>query len=161
MNPMRMTCLLAVALTLLIGCDTSSSTSSTSATQPSGASSASGPTAKKPIVAGFAQTGAESGWRTANTDSIKSEAAKRGIDLKFSDAQQKQDNQIKAIRNFIAQKVDVIMVAPIVKTGWTPVFKEARQAGIPIVVSDRRPDVPEDLYVTFIGSDFVEEGRRA
>ncbi|MEX2243264.1 MAG: ABC transporter substrate-binding protein [Fimbriimonadaceae bacterium] len=115
----------------------------------------------KALTVGFSQIGAESAWRTANTDSIRSEADKRNIDLKFSDAQGKQENQIKAIRSFIAQGVDVIAFAPIVETGWKDVLEEAKAAGIPVFVSDRRPDVPDDLYVTFIGSDFVEEGRRA
>ncbi len=115
----------------------------------------------KKLVVGFSQIGAESGWRTANTESIKSEAATRGVDLKFQDAQQKQENQIKAIRSFIDQKVDVIAFSPVVETGWEPVLREAKAANIPVFVSDRRPDVPEELYVTFIGSDFVEEGRRA
>ncbi|MBS1715124.1 MAG: ABC transporter substrate-binding protein [Armatimonadetes bacterium] len=115
----------------------------------------------KTITVGFSQIGAESAWRTANTESIRSEAEKRGIKLQFSDAQQKQENQIKAIKNFIAQKVDVIAFSPVVETGWEPVLKEAKEAGIPVIVSDRRPDVPEDLYVTFIGSDFIAEGRMA
>jgi len=114
------------------------------------------------LVVGFAQVGAESAWRTANSKSIRDEAAKRNIDLKFSDAQQKQENQIKAIRSFIAQKVDVIVLAPVVETGFEPVLREAKQAGIPVILSDRRADVSDDsLYVTFIGADFVEEGRRA
>ncbi len=93
--------------------------------------------ADKPIVVGFSQIGAESGWRTANTESIKSEAAKRGIDLKFADAQQKQENQIKALRSFIAQDVDVIAFSPVVETGWEPVMREIKKAGIPVVLSDR------------------------
>jgi simple sugar transport system substrate-binding protein len=117
---------------------------------------------KKALVVGFAQVGAESAWRTANSKSIKDEAAKRGIDLKFVDAQQKQENQIKAVRSFIAQKVDVIVLAPVVETGFEPVLREAKQAGIPVVLSDRRADVSDDsLYATFIGADFIEEGRRA
>jgi len=115
----------------------------------------------KGLKIGFSQVGAESGWRTANTESIKSEAAKRGVDLKFADAQQKQENQIKAIRSFIAQGVDVIAFSPVVETGWEPVLQEAKRAHIPVILSDRRADVPEDLYVTFIGSDFVKEGERA
>jgi len=98
---------------------------------------------------------------TANTESIRSEAEKRGVDLKFADAQQKAENQIKAIKSFIAQGVDVIAFAPVVETGWEPVLREAKDAGIPVIVSDRRPDVPEDLYVTFIGADFVKEGEMA
>jgi simple sugar transport system substrate-binding protein len=117
---------------------------------------------KKKVVVGFSQIGAESGWRTANTDSIKSEAAKRGIELQFSDAQQKQENQIKALRSFIAQGVDVIAFSPVVETGWEPVLQEVKKAGIPVILSDRAVDVTDDsLYVTFIGADFVEEGRRA
>ncbi len=119
------------------------------------------PEAKKQLVVGFSQIGAESGWRTANTESIKSEAEKRGVVLKFSDAQQKKENQIKAIKSFIAQGVDIIAFSPVVEAGWEPVLREAKEAGIPVIVSDRRPDVPDDLYVTFIGSDFIEEGRRA
>ena len=115
----------------------------------------------KKITVGYAQVGAESAWRTANTKSVKDEAEKRGVDLKFADAQQKQENQIKAMRAFIAQGVDVIMVAPVVETGWEQVFREAKRAKIPVVVSDRRAQVAEDQYVTFIGSDFVEEGKRA
>jgi ABC-type sugar transport system substrate-binding protein len=118
--------------------------------------------AKKKLVVGFSQVGAESGWRTANTDSIKSEAQKRGIDLRFSDAQQKEENQIKAIRSFIAEGVDVIAFSPVVETGFEPVLQEAKKAGIPVVLSDRAVKVSDpSLYVTFLGSDFVEEGRRA
>jgi len=118
--------------------------------------------AKKKLVVGFSQVGAESQWRTANTESIKSEAAKRGIDLRFSDAQQKEENQIKAIRSFIAQGVDVIAFSPVVETGFEPVLQEAKKAGIPVVLSDRAVKVSDpSLYVSFIGSDFIEEGRRA
>ncbi len=116
----------------------------------------------KKLVVGFSQVGAESGWRTANTDSIKSEAAKRGIDLRFSDAQQKEENQIKAIRSFIAEGVDVIAFSPVVETGFEPVLQEAKKAGIPVVLSDRAVKVSDpSLYATFLGSDFIEEGRRA
>lgn len=118
--------------------------------------------AAKKIVVGFSQIGAESAWRCANTESIISEAKKRGIELKFSDAQQKQENQIKAIRSFIAQKVKVIGFSPVVVTGWEEVLKEAKKAKIPVILSDRAVDVKDDsLWVTFMGSDFVEEGRRA
>jgi ABC-type sugar transport system substrate-binding protein len=84
--------------------------------------------AADPIVLGFAQVGAESAWRTANTESIKSAAKDAGIELKFSDAQQKQENQIKAIRSFIAQKVDVIGLSPVVESGWDTVLQEAKAA---------------------------------
>src|SRR5262245_52746605 len=116
----------------------------------------------KPIVLGFSQIGAESEWRTANTNSIKSAAEAAGIKLKFSDAQQKQENQIKALRSFIAQRVDVIAFSPVVETGWETVLREAKTAGIPVILTDRAVDVTDDsLYVSLIGSDFVEEGRRA
>lgn len=113
------------------------------------------------LVVGFAQIGQESGWRDAETWSILNTAEELGVDLKFSDGQQKQENQIKAIRTFIQQQVDVIGVAPVVETGWETVFKEAKDAGIPIVLVDRRADVPEDLYAGFIGSDFILEGQNA
>jgi ABC-type sugar transport system substrate-binding protein len=114
------------------------------------------------IVLGFAQVGAESEWRTANTESIKSSAKDAGIDLKFSDGQQKQENQIKAIRAFIAQKVDVIAFSPVVASGWGTVLREAKEAKIPVILSDRAVDEKDDsLWVSFMGSDFVEEGRRA
>jgi simple sugar transport system substrate-binding protein len=115
----------------------------------------------KDLIVGYAQLGAESEWRSANTASVKEAAADLGVELKFADAQQKQENQIKAIRSFIAQQVDVIGVAPLVEEGWDDVFKEAKDAGIPIILVDRRADVSPDLYVTFIGSDFLEEGRNA
>jgi simple sugar transport system substrate-binding protein len=113
-------------------------------------------------VLGFSQIGAESEWRTANTNSIKSAAEQAGIRLKFSDAQQKQENQIKALRSFIAQRVDVIAFSPVVETGWETVLREVKTAGIPVILTDRAVDVTDDsLYVTFMGSDFVEEGRKA
>ena len=114
------------------------------------------------IVLGFAQIGAESEWRTANTESIKSSAKEAGIDLKFSDAQQKQENQIKAIRSYIAQKVDVIAFSPVVASGWGTVLREAKAAKIPVILSDRAVDEKDDtLWVSFMGSDFTEEGRKA
>ncbi|WP_423222028.1 ABC transporter substrate-binding protein [Ideonella lacteola] len=118
--------------------------------------------AQKKIVLGFSQIGAESEWRTANSESIKSAAAAAGIELKFSDAQQKQENQIKAIRSFIAQKVDVIAFSPVVESGWEPVLREAKAAKIPVILTDRAVNVKDDsLWVSFMGSDFLEEGRRA
>ena len=118
--------------------------------------------AQKKIVLGFSQVGAESEWRTANTESIKAAAAEAGIELKFSDAQQKQENQIKAIRSFIAQKVDVIAFSPVVESGWETVLREAKAAKIPVVLTDRSVNVKDDsLYMSFMGSDFTEEGRKA
>jgi ABC-type sugar transport system substrate-binding protein len=143
-----------VGALILAGCGSGAgSTSAAPATAPVAANDDA-----KGLKLGFAQVGAESGWRTANTESIKSECEKRGVDLKFVDAQQKQENQIKAIRSFIAQGVDVIAFSPVVETGWAPVLQEAKKAGIPVIVSDRRADVPDDLYATFIGSDFIKEG---
>lgn len=115
------------------------------------------------LVVGFAQIGQESGWRDAETMSIQTYAEEHSdtIELHFADAQQKQENQIKAIKSFIEQGVDVIGLAPVVETGWDQVFAEAKDAGIPIVLLDRRADVSEDLYTTFIGSDFIEEGKMA
>ena len=118
--------------------------------------------AQKKIVMGFSQVGAESEWRTANSESIKSAAKDAGIELKFSDAQQKQENQIKALRSFIAQKVDVIAFSPVVESGWDTVLKEAKAAKIPVLLTDRSVDSKDtSLYVTFMGSDFAEEGRKA
>jgi galactofuranose transport system substrate-binding protein len=115
------------------------------------------------LVVGFAQIGQESGWRDAETASIQFYAGQNldTIDLKFADAQQKQENQIKAIKSFIEMGVDVIGLAPVVETGWDAVFTEAKEAGIPIVLVDRMADVDEDLYATFIGSDFIVEGQNA
>lgn len=124
--------------------------------------SASTAPADQKITLGFAQVGAESGWRTANTKSIQDAAKDAGIDLKFSDAQQKQENQIKAIRSYIQQKVDVIAFSPVVESGWDTVLKEAKDAGIPVILTDRAVDSQDtSLYVTFMGADFVEEGRKA
>jgi galactofuranose transport system substrate-binding protein len=116
----------------------------------------------KQLTVGFAQVGAESAWRTAETDSIKNEATKRNVNLKFSDAQGKQENQIKAVRGFIAQGVDAIILAPVVETGWEPVLREAKRAKIPVVLVDRGIKVSDDsLYATLIASDFVSEGKMA
>ncbi len=113
------------------------------------------------LVVGYAQIGAESEWRTANTASIKATAEELGVELKFSDAQQKQENQIAAIRSYIAEGVDVIGFSPVVETGWETVLQEAKDAGIPVIMVDRRANVPRELYATYLGSDFVEEGRKA
>lgn len=114
------------------------------------------------IVVGFAQVGAESGWRTANTKDIQDSFKTAGIQLKFSDAQQKQENQIKAIRSYIQQQVDYIAFSPVVQTGWDAVLGEAKAAGIPVLLTDRAVDSKDaSLYVTFLGSDFVLEGKKA
>jgi simple sugar transport system substrate-binding protein len=118
--------------------------------------------ASKPLVIGFSQVGAESEWRTANSASVKEAAKKDGVTLKFADAQQKQENQVKAIRSFIAQRVDVIAFSPVVESGWDTVLREAKAAKIPVILTDRSVSVSDSsLYVSQIGSDFVEEGRKA
>lgn len=112
-------------------------------------------------VIGFSQIGSESGWRAAETSVTRAEAERLGVDLKFADAQQKQENQIKALRGFIAQGVDAILIAPVVSTGWEEVLTEAKEAEIPVVLLDRGIDAPEDLYLTSVASDQVKEGRVA
>lgn len=107
----------------------------------------------KQITIGFSQIGAESEWRTANTNDVKAAAKAHNINLKFSDAQQKQENQIKAIRTFIAQKVDLIGFVPIVATGWDNILREAKRAKIPVLVMDRDLTVSDpSLYVAKIGT---------
>lgn len=116
----------------------------------------------KTITLGFSQVGSESGWRSANTTSVKDAAKEAGYKLQFSDAQQKQENQISAIRSYISQKVDVIAFSPVVVTGWDAVLKEAKAKNIPVVLTDRSVETSDDsLYVTLVGSDFTDEGRRA
>lgn len=115
------------------------------------------------IVVGYAQVGAESDWRTANTESFRSTfTEENGYKLLFDDAQQKQENQIKAIRSFIQQEVDYIVVAPVVETGWETVLEEAKEAGIPVILSDRMMDVSdESLYECWVGGNFIKEGEDA
>ena len=112
------------------------------------------------ITVGYAQVGAESDWRTANTESFKSTfTEENGYKLIFDDAQQKQENQIKAIRSFIQQGVDYIVVAPVVETGWETVLEEAKEAGIPVILSDRQMQLSDDsLYEAWVGGNFVKEG---
>ena len=127
-----------------------------------GGAAAEGPKPIDELVVGFAQVGAESGWRTANTKDIQASFEDAGIELKFSDAQQKQENQIKAIRSYIQQGVDYIAFSPVVETGWDAVLNEAKAAGIPVVLTDRAVDSKDtSLYKSFLGSDFIEEGKKA
>jgi len=108
------------------------------------------------MVVGFIQTGSEGGWRAANTASFKETATQLGINLKFYDAQNRQENQISAFRNFIADKdVNVIILAALETTGYEAVLKEAQAAKKVVVLEDRRIDAPEDPYATYIGSDFA------
>jgi simple sugar transport system substrate-binding protein len=109
-------------------------------------------------VIGFSQTDNDNPWRLAETESVKTEVPARGYELKYADGQAVQANQIKAVRSFIAQGVDGIILAPRTTSGWEPVLLEAEEAGIPVVLVDRNVDADPDLVVTFIGSDFVLEG---
>lgn len=115
------------------------------------------------IVVGFSQLGAESDWRSANTESMKETfTAENGYELIFEDGQQKQANQIMAIRTFIRQEVDYIVLAPVTETGWDTVLQEAKEAGIPVIIVDRMVDVVDkSLFTCWVGSDFELEGRKA
>ncbi len=113
------------------------------------------------LTVGFSQIGSESGWRAAETSITWKEAEARGITLKFADAQQKQENQIKALRSFVAQGVDAIFVAPVVATGWDSVLKEVQEAEIPLILLDRTIDAPDSLYLTAVTADFIHEGNTA
>ena len=116
----------------------------------------------KDLTVGFIQTGSEGGWRAANTASFKETAEQLGINLKFYDAQNKLENQVSAFHQFNQDKdVNVIILAALETTGWEEVLKEAKDAGKIVVLEDRRIDAPDDLYATYIGSDFAEEGRKA
>src|SRR5260370_27445472 len=120
------------------------------------------PASAPQLTIGFSQIGSESGWRAAETSVSKQEAAKRSVNLKIADAQQKQENQIKAIRSFIAQGVDAIFLAPVVSSGWEARLKEAKEAQIPVVLLDRDIDPSgKELYLTAVTSDSVHEGEVA
>src|SRR5665648_643958 len=142
----------AVAVLALAACGGTGDSNDTASSDAGSPDAGSG---DAPIVVGFSQVGSESGWRAANTKSIKDAlTVENGFDLKFSDAQQKQENQIQAIRTYIAQGVDIIAFSPVVTSGWDEVLAEAKAAGIPVVLTDRAVDAQdESLYVTFIGSD--------
>ena len=113
------------------------------------------------LILGFSQIGSESSWRTRNTQSIFEAAADNDIQILFDDAQQKQENQLKAIRSFIVYQVDVIAFVPIVEDGWDNVLQEAKDAGIPVILVDRQINADPSLYAGFLGENGVEEGRRA
>ncbi len=120
-------------------------------------------TKDQPIVVGFSQVGAESEWRVANTENMKATLCEEnGYELIFDDARNEQENQIKAIRNFIQQDVDYIVFSPRVETGWNSILQEVKEAGIPVIVIDRYIEAAdEDLYTAYIGSDFRKEGDKA
>lgn len=150
--------LLCVAMTaaMVAGCGSSSSgDSSSDSGEDSGSSDV--------ITVGFSQVGAESDWRTANTESMQTTfSEENGYELIFSDAQQKQENQLTAVRNFIQQEVDYILLAPVTESGWDTVLQEAYDADIPVIIVDRMVDVSnDDLYTTWIGTDSLLEGRKA
>ena len=134
---------------LLSGCTSESQTAATA-------------TDESQILLGFSQLGSESAWRLGNTKSVQDAAKRAGVQLMYENAEQKQENQIKAIRSFIAYQVDVIAFSPIVEDGWDNVLTEAKKAGIPVLITDRQINTSDQsLFVGFIGSDFTEEGRRA
>lgn len=114
------------------------------------------------LTIGFSQIGSESAWRTSFTEAVQAEAEARGINLLFSDAQQSQENQIAAMRAWLAQgDVDAIILAPVIESGWDDVLQEAADAGVPVIIVDRNVDSDPSLYVTRVSSDFVHEGRLA
>ncbi|HXW21146.1 MAG TPA: ABC transporter substrate-binding protein [Roseiarcus sp.] len=113
------------------------------------------------VTIGFSQVGDEGDWRPAFSKDMQEEAKKEGIDLKFADAQGKEEEQLKAVRAFIAQKVDAIIIAPVVVTGWGKVLEEAKAAGIPVFLADRDVEADKSLFVTRISADFNLEGRLA
>lgn len=117
--------------------------------------------AVEPLTVGFAQVGSESGWRVAFTEATIAEAEARGINLIFVDGENNQSIQIDALRSFIDQNVDAIILAPVVETGWNEVLQEVKDAGIPLVIVDRNITADPSLYMTRVASDFVHEGRLA
>jgi ABC-type sugar transport system substrate-binding protein len=117
---------------------------------------------RPPLVLGFSQLVGTANWNTANTESIRKAARDAGIELRLEDAHRSQENQVAALRSFVSQRVDVIAFSPVVETGYEGVLREIRAAKIPVILMDRTIEVSDDsLYASLIGSDFVEEGRRA
>ena len=130
---------LALALVLVIGCVANASA----------------------LTIGFSQVGQESDWRTANTDSLRGMAVTEGWDMIYDDAQQKQENQITALRNLITQGVDYILFTGVVTSGWDEILTEVNEAEIPIILMDRIPDCADKIeYAAAFGGDFPLEGRR-
>jgi simple sugar transport system substrate-binding protein len=115
-----------------------------------------------PLVLGFSQIVTAANWNAANTQSIRSAARDAGITLRLEDAHGSQENQVAALRSFVSQHVDVIAFSPVVETGWETVLREIQSAKIPVILMDRAIEVSDNsLYASLIGSDFIEEGRRA
>jgi galactofuranose transport system substrate-binding protein len=158
---------IAVFVLTAAGCAPAAAPTSAPAAQPTAAKAfgeaACGPNCTfKDMVLCFPQLGAESDWRTADTASFKDTATEKGIkQLVFSDAQQKQENQISAVRACIQQGVSVIALPPVVEDGWDAVLNEAKNAGIPVIVVDRSVSADKSLYAAHIGSDMGLEGQRA
>jgi ABC-type sugar transport system substrate-binding protein len=163
---MKITKILGITLALIFivsaaGCGTAAPATQAPAAKTFGEASCGPNCTYKDMVMCFPQLGAESDWRTADTASFKDEAAKDGFQLVFSDAQQKQENQISAIRACIQQGVSVIALPPVVEDGWEAVLTEAHNAGIPVIIVDRSVSADSSLYAAHIGSDMVLEGKRA
>ena len=117
---------------------------------------------RAPLVLGFSPIVSWGNWNGANVESIRKAARDAGIDLRMEVAHRSQENQVATLRSFVSQRVDVIAFSPVVETGWDVVLGEIRSAGIPVILMDRAIEVSDDsLYASLIGSDFVEEGRRA
>jgi simple sugar transport system substrate-binding protein len=164
---------LAAASLVFVGCGKKSDAGAGAGAQQTGSSDVTRGIDRK-IVMGYSQIGAESEWRTACTNSVKAAAEEWNIDLRFSDAQQQQQNQLQAIRTFIQQKVDIIAFTPVVETGWEAILKECLDAGIPTICVDRSIEGsdrvsanpsdmndPDNWFTAFIGSDMEQEGNRA
>ncbi len=148
--------LVLLALSMLAGCAQPAAPAPAAPAQPAAAKT------YKDMTLCYPQLGAESDWRTANTASFKETAQTLGIkQLVFSDAQQKQENQISAVRACIQQKVNVIALPPVVEDGWDAVLTEAKNAKIPVIIVDRSVSADKSLYASHIGSDMVLEGERA
>ncbi len=128
----------------------------------SGGSSDEDANGKPRLVLGFSQLAADANWNTANTESIRKAASDAGIELRLEDAQRSREKQVASLRSFVRQRVDMIAFSPVVETGWEVVLREIKSAGIPVILTDRTIEITDDsLYVSLVGSDFVDEGRRA
>jgi galactofuranose transport system substrate-binding protein len=153
----KLFCAVLVLVFLLAAC----APAAPAATQPAAPVAAAKKTYADMVLC-FPQLGAESDWRTADTASFKETATKLGIkQLVFSDAQQKQENQISAVRSCIQQGVSVIALPPVVETGWDAVLQEAKDAKIPVIIVDRSVSAPATMYDSHIGSDMELEGKKA
>jgi len=171
MNRFKFVFVMIIALSLILSACQAPAAAPAAAEEPAAAAQEEAPAAEEPEAAApktyadltlcYPQLGAESDWRTANTASFKETAEELGVNLIFSDAQQKQENQISAMRACIQQGVDVIALPPVVEDGWDAVLTEAQDAGIPVIIVDRSVSADKSLYAAHIGSDMVLEGQRA